>query len=69
MFTSSGREFGGLEMDELGFTSTRFFTVSLFSSIILVRGGHGSFGRRDVTEGHKSVDYSGEGVTVRKLTW
>ena len=26
-------------------------------------------GRRDVTGGHKPIDNSGEGVTVRKLTW
>ena len=30
------------EIDELGFSSTRFLTVSMFSSIILVRGGPGS---------------------------
>ena len=29
-------------MEELGFSSTRFLTVSMFSSIILVRGGPGS---------------------------
>ena len=29
-------------MEELCFSSTRFFTVSMFSSIILVRGGPGS---------------------------
>ena len=41
MLTSSGRELevrAGKEMEELGFSSTRFFTVSMFSSIILVRG-------------------------------
>ena len=42
--------------------------VSMFSSIIFVRGGPGSL-VKDVTEGHKSVDNSGEGVNVRKLTW
>ena len=45
MFTSSGRELEvgvGREMEELGFSSTRFLTVSMFSSIILVRGGPGS---------------------------
>ena len=45
MFTSSGRELEvgvGKEMEEFGFSSTRFLTVSMFSSIILVRGGPGS---------------------------
>ena len=56
------------EMEELGFSST-ILTVSIFSSIILVRGGPGKLGKRDVTGGHKSVDKSGESVTVRKLTW
>ena len=39
VFTSPGRAFVGLEMKELGFSSTRFLTVSIFSSIILVQGG------------------------------
>ena len=30
-------------MKELGFSSTRLLTVSMFSSIIFVRGGLGSF--------------------------
>ena len=51
-------------MEELGLSSTRFLTVSIFSQIILVRGGPESL-EGDVTGGHKSVDNSGEGVTVR----
>ena len=50
MFSSSGREFGGLEMVELGFSPTKFLTVSMFSSIILVRGAPGSL------EGETSPD-------------
>ena len=45
MFTSSGRELEvgvGREMEELGFSSTKFLTVSMFYSIILVRGGPGT---------------------------
>ena len=38
VFTSAGREFGGLEMGESGFYLTKFLTVTMFSSIILVRG-------------------------------
>ena len=69
MFTSSGRELEvqvGREMEDIGFSSTRFLNVSMFSCINLVRGGPG---RRDGTGGHKAVDNSGEGVGVRKLTW
>ena len=71
MFTSSGRELevGVVRyMEKLGFSSTRFRTVSMFSLIILVRRGSGSL-EGDVAGGHKSVDYSEESVTVRKLTW
>ena len=42
VFTSSGRQMEvevGREIEELGFSSTRFFTVSMFFSIILVRRG------------------------------
>ena len=65
--TSSGRELEvgvGREMEELGFSSTMFLTVSMFSLIILVRGRPGSL------DGETSLEFdnSGEGVTVRKLT-
>ena len=45
VFTSSGRELEvgvGREMEQLGFSSSRFLTVSMFSSIILVTEGPGS---------------------------
>ena len=48
-------------MEELGFSSTRF---NNFGS-----GRTWKLGRRDVIGGHESVDNSGEGVSVRKLTW
>ena len=56
------------EIDELGFSSTRFLTVSMFSSIFFCSGKTWKIGRRDVTGGHESVDNSGKGVTVKKLT-
>ena len=66
VFSISRREFGELEMEELGFSSTRYLTISMFSSIISIRGGIGSLeGETFVTGGHKSVHNSGEGVTVR----
>ena len=45
MFSSFGLELEvgvGREMEELGFSSIKFLTASMFSSIILVRGGPGS---------------------------
>ena len=45
MFTSSGGELEvGVEreMEELGFSYTKFLAASMFSSIILVQGGPGS---------------------------
>ena len=53
MFTSYGRELEvgvGKEMEELGFSSTRFITVSMFSAIILVRGRPGSLERETSME-------------------
>ena len=44
MFTNSRRELEvrvGREIEELGISSTRFLTVSMFCLIILVRGGPG----------------------------
>ena len=70
MFASAGRELEvgvGREMEELGFSPTRFRTVSMFSSIIFVSGRTWKLGRGDVTVGQKSIDNSREGVTVRKL--
>ena len=44
VFTSSGRELKvgvGRQMDEMDFSSAKFLTVSILSSIILLRGGPG----------------------------
>ena len=68
VLTSFEMEFRRLKMEELGFSSTASPTVSMFYSIISVRGGPGSL-ERDITGDHKSVDNSGEGVNVRKPTW
>ena len=56
-------------MEELDFSSIRFLTESMFSSIILVREDLEWLERRKVTEDYKSVENSGEDVTARKLTW
>ena len=72
VFASSGRELEvgvGREMEELDFSSIRFLTESMFSSIILVREDLEWLERRKVTEDYKSVENSGEDVTARKLTW
>ena len=72
LFTSSGRELEvelGREMEELGFSSTRFLNASTFFFDNLGSGRTWKLGRRDVTGGHRSVDNFGEGVTVMKLTW
>ena len=72
MFTSSGRELEvgvGREKDELSFSSTKFLTVSMFSSFILVRGGPRSLEGEMAAGGYRSVDNFREGVTVRKQTW
>ena len=65
MFTSFGRELEvgvGREMEELDFSWSRFLLYQCW-------GGSESLElRRDIIGGHKSVDKSGEGVTVRKLT-
>ena len=60
MFTSSGKEFGRLEMEELVFSSTRF---SYFINVFFDYFGSEKtwkLGKRDVTGGHKSID---------NLTW
>ena len=44
VFTRSERELEvgvRMLMEELGFSSTRFLTLSMFSSVILVQGGPG----------------------------
>ena len=67
MFASSGRELEvGVEreMKELGFSSTRFIMYQWF---VFGSGRTWNLRRRDVTGGHKYVDNSREGVTVRKL--
>ena len=63
MFISYGRELEvgvGREMKELGFSSTRFLTASMFSSIILVRGGPG------ILEGEMSPKVTNLLITLEK---
>ena len=66
MFTSSGRE---LVLEENVRVGLFFDQVSYFINVFFDNFGSGrdwKLGRRDVDGGHKSVDYSGEGVNCEE---
>ena len=56
-------------MEDLGFSSFRFPTVLMFFFDNFDSRRTLKLRMRVVTEGHKSVDNYGEGVTVKKLPW